>query len=111
AADALQITLLLQPEERLAQQVRHELASLSGLGSGEVSGDSVVTLETGRGVWVVPVLVNGRHAGRFLVDTGASVVVLSPAFAQTVGAKPREHDTLELETLGGRTKGAWATIA
>jgi len=111
AADALQVTLLLQPEEHLARQIRSELASLAGLGGGEATGDSIVTLENGRGVWIVPVLVNGRHPGRFLVDTGASVVVLSPAFAQTVGATARQKDTLELETLGGRTTGTWATVA
>jgi clan AA aspartic protease (TIGR02281 family) len=54
--------------------------------------------------------VNGQHRGRFLLDTGASVVVVSPAFAATVGAKPREKDTLDLDTLGGRTRGAWATL-
>lgn len=109
AADALQVTLLLRPEEHLARQIRTELASLSGLGNG-VGGETVVTLESARGVWVVPVLVNGQHRGRFLLDTGASVVVFSPAFAAAVGAKPREKDTLELDTLGGRTRGAWATV-
>lgn len=110
AADALQITLLLQPEEHLARQIRTELAGLSGRGSLEASGESVITMESARGVWVVPVIVNGRHRGRFLFDTGSSVVVLSPAFAETVGARIRANDTLELETLGGRTWGAWASL-
>jgi clan AA aspartic protease (TIGR02281 family) len=109
AADALQITLLLQPEEHLARQIRNELDGLSGLGGGDTSGESLITLESVRGIWVVPVTVNGRR-GRFLFDTGSSVVVLSPTFAAAVGAKPREKDTLELETLGGRTRGAWATL-
>jgi clan AA aspartic protease (TIGR02281 family) len=111
AADALQMTLLLQPEERLARQIRTDLAGLSGSGDTAAAGESAVPLETSRGVWVVPVLVNGKHQGRFLLDTGASVVVLSPAFAGTVGAIAREKDTLELDTLAGRTRGAWATLA
>ena len=111
AADALQVTLLLRPEEHLARQIRTELAGLSGVADGSSTGESAVPLETARGVWVVAVLVNGEHRGRFLLDTGASVVVLSPAFAATVGAKPREKDTLELETLSGRTRGTWATLA
>jgi clan AA aspartic protease (TIGR02281 family) len=108
AADALQITLLLAPEEQLAQQIRHELASLTDANGGQASGETLVTLEGARGVWVVPVTVNGFR-GRFLFDTGSSVVVLSPAFAAQAGVAPRTNDTLELETLGGRTRGAWGT--
>jgi clan AA aspartic protease (TIGR02281 family) len=111
AADALQLTLLLQPGEPLARQVRHELADLSGGPGGAMKGDALVTLETGRGVWVAPVLVNGRYRGRFLLDTGSSVIVLSPAFAAAVGAQPRNTEALELETLAGRTRGPWATVA
>jgi len=110
AADALQITLLLQPEEHLARQIRTELAGLSSPHGGAATGESVITLESGRGVWTVPVVVNGSHRGRFLFDTGSSVVVLSPTFAAAVGAKPRPNETLELETLAGRTRGTWATI-
>ena len=110
AADALQMTLLLQPEERLASQIRTDLAGLSGRGDAP-AGESAIALEMSRGSWVVPVLVNGEHRGRFLLDTGASVVVLSPTFARTVGAIAREKDTLELDTLAGRTRGAWATVS
>jgi clan AA aspartic protease (TIGR02281 family) len=110
AADALQMTLLLEPEEQLMHQIRKDLAGLATPSSPGEDGDSVVTVEGSRGVWVVPVLVNGRHRGRFLFDTGSSVVVLSPAFAAAVGARTRENDTLELETLGGRTRGLWATV-
>ena len=111
AADALQMTLLLRPEEHLARQIRSELASLSNPGDTSSTGESVVPLESQRGVWVVPVLVNGHHRGRFLFDTGASVVVLSPAFAAKVGATPRPEETLELDTIAGRTRGAWATVS
>jgi aspartyl protease family protein len=111
AADALQMTLLLQPEEHLARQIRTDLAGLSSRGDTGTTGENAVPLETSRGVWVVPVLVNGTHRGRFLLDTGASVVVLSPAFASAVGAVARERDTLELDTLAGRTRGAWATLS
>jgi len=110
AADALQITLLLSPEEQLAQQIRYELASLTAGGAGEATGESLVTLESVRGVWVVAATVNGQR-GRFLFDTGSSVVVLSPAFAEKIGVTPRGNETLELETLGGRTRGAWASVS
>ena len=109
AADALQITMLFQPEERLARQVRNELASLTTLEGSVESAESLISLESARGVWVVPVTVNGVR-GRFLFDTGSSVVVLSPEFAATSGARIRVNESLELETLGGRTRGAWASV-
>ena len=111
AADALQMTLLLRPEKHLARQIRTDLAGLSGPGDTASTGESAVPLEAARGVWIVPVLVNGQHRGRFLLDTGASVVVLSPTFAAIVGAAPREQDTLELDTIAGRTRGAWASLS
>lgn len=109
AADALHMTLLLRPSDALARQARDDLATLS---STEVGGpeETVAILENARGVWVTMVLVNGRHRGRFLVDTGSSVLVISPEFAATVGAHPRVADTLELETIGGGTRGSWTTL-
>ena len=109
AADALQITLLLQPAEPLARQIRDDLSTLTRP-VPPANAESAIPLESARGVWVVPVVVNGRHYGRFLVDTGASVVVLSPKFAAQVAAK-RRSETLEMETLGGRAHAPWATVS
>ena len=109
AADALHTTLLLRPSEELARQARDDLATLSTTG-GSGPGETVVLLENARGVWIASVLVNGGHRGRFLVDTGSSVIVISPDFARTVGAEARLGETLELETIGGRTRGAWTTL-
>ena len=53
----------------------------------------------------------GSHIVDALVARGASVVVLSPAFAEAVGATPRPQDTLELDTIAGRTRGAWASLS
>jgi clan AA aspartic protease (TIGR02281 family) len=109
AADALQVTLLLQPAEPLARQIRDDLSTLTRP-LPSVNVESAISLESARGVWVVPVVVNGRYHGRFLVDTGASVVVLSPKFAAQVAAK-RRSETLEMETLGGRAHAPWATVS
>lgn len=110
AAEGYGLALQLQPEEALASQIRHDLATLARVATTEKSGESVVPLENGRGVWTVPVMLNGRH-GRFLVDTGSSVVVVAPSFATRVGMKLRAGESLELETLGGRTRAPWATVA
>jgi aspartyl protease family protein len=109
AADALHMTLLLRPGEALARQARDDLATLSAV---DVAGpeETVAALENARGVWVTTVVVNGRHRGRFLVDTGSSVLVIAPDFAARVGAEPRLADTLELDTIGGRTRGSRATL-
>jgi clan AA aspartic protease (TIGR02281 family) len=110
AGEGLELALLLQPGEPLAHQIRSELATLSFVTGAEQKGESVVPLENNRGVWMVHVVMNGRD-GRFLVDTGSSVIVVAPTFAGKAGAKLRAAETLELETLGGRVRAPWATIA
>jgi clan AA aspartic protease (TIGR02281 family) len=111
AGEGFELALLLQPGEPLAHQIRRDLATLSFMTTADDSGESVVPLENGRGVWTVPVVVNGEYQGRFLVDTGSSVIVVAPAFAARVGLKLRAAESLELETLGGRTRAPWATVA
>jgi clan AA aspartic protease (TIGR02281 family) len=109
AADAFQVSLLLEPSADVA---RDAIAGLAGLTPPPTpDGDIRVPLESGLGVWIVPVLVNGVHHGRFLLDTGSSVVVISPAFATSIGLPTRDgRDAIELQTLGGRTRGPAATL-
>jgi clan AA aspartic protease (TIGR02281 family) len=110
AADAFQVSLLLEPTAELAREAIAGLAGLAPAASPE--GDVVVTLEPGLGVWIVPVVVNGVHHGRFLLDTGSSVVVVAPAFAAAMRLDLRDgHDAVELQTLGGRTRGPASTVA
>jgi clan AA aspartic protease (TIGR02281 family) len=111
AADALRVALLLDPEKALAARIRTDLETLTVAAPGPPHGGGTAPLEHGRGVWIVSVLVNDRHGGRFLVDTGSSVVVIAPRFAAKVGATMRGSDTLELATLAGRTRAPWATLA
>jgi len=102
AADAFQVTLLLEPQSTLAREALDGLASLH---HATADGQIVVGLESGLGVWIVPVSVNG-HRGRFLLDTGASVVVVGPTLAATAGLTPATgREGVELQTLGGRTRG------
>jgi clan AA aspartic protease (TIGR02281 family) len=111
AADAFQVALLLEPPEPLARLAREGLAELT-VAAPASAGESAVRLESGRGVWIAPVVVNGAHRGRFLVDTGASVSLLSPALARSAGVEPRRSTpTIELQTVGGRASGATALVA
>src|SRR5438552_13546076 len=75
AADAFQVTLLLEPQSTIAREAMDGLAGLQSTSAGD--GEVLVPLESGLGVWIVPALVNG-HGGRFLLDTGSSVIVVGP---------------------------------
>ncbi|HEY7517176.1 MAG TPA: aspartyl protease family protein [Methylomirabilota bacterium] len=109
AADAFQVSLLLEPTSDLA---RDAMAGLAGLASvAAPDGDVVVGMEQGAGVWIVTTIINGIHEGRFLLDTGSSVVVVSPAFAASSGLPFGDaRDAIELQTLGGRTRGPASTV-
>jgi predicted aspartyl protease len=113
AADAYQMSLLLDPPRDLARQAMEGLASLSPspASAGAQSHNVTVPLESGLGVWIATVIVNGSHRGRFLVDTGSSVIVLAPAFARTVGVRTSGAAAVELQTLSGRTSGPSGTLA
>jgi len=109
AADAFQVSLLLEPSADVA---RDAIAGLAGLTPPPTADTEIrAPLEAGLGVWIVPVLINGIHHGRFLLDTGSSVVVVAPAFAAAIGVATRDgRDAIELQTLGGRTRGPAATL-
>jgi aspartyl protease family protein len=57
-------------------------------------------------------VLNDRHAGRFLVDTGSSVTVVSPRLAAAAGiAGAAGSRPVELHTLGGLAVGPSAVAA
>jgi aspartyl protease family protein len=110
AIDAFQMALLLDPAPPLAALVLQEIARMNQ--PGVVSAqETTVPLEHGLGVWITRVVLNGARTGRFLVDTGSSVTVLSPALAADLGiAGGADGTPVELQTLGGRTAGAPAVV-
>jgi clan AA aspartic protease (TIGR02281 family) len=110
AADAFHVALLLEPPESLARLAREGLAELAAEAPrSEV--ETSVRLEAARGVWIAPVVLNGLHRGRFLVDTGASLTLVSPTLARAAGILARQGaPTLELQTVGGRAAGQSARI-
>lgn len=109
AADAYNTAVLLEPQSQTAQEALADLASLQGPAADD--GEVVVALEPGLGVWIVPALVNGQR-GRFLLDTGSSVIVVGPALAKAAGLVPAPgRDAIELQTIGGRTRGPSAVLA
>jgi clan AA aspartic protease (TIGR02281 family) len=109
AIDAYQQTLLLEPPEALAKLANEGLSELATVrGSG---AETTVSLEPVRGVWIVRVSLNGGPAARFRVDTGASVTLIAPALARSLGLEAAGGaSSTALQTVAGQTSGAAATI-
>ena len=97
------VSLLPTVGER-RQRRRHPIAAVSdGWNSIAVSGD-------GRGHYVVEAMVNGTPVD-FLVDTGASHVVLAPADAARLGIRPAQlRFTGRAETANGTVGLAPVTL-
>jgi aspartyl protease family protein len=112
ALDAFQMALLLDPSPALARRVVEDIAHLTQAPEPVGAQETTVPLEHGLGVWTARVVLNGRHPGRFLVDTGSSVTVVSPRLAAEAGiAGTGGGRPVELHTLGGRAVGASAVVA
>jgi clan AA aspartic protease (TIGR02281 family) len=64
------------------------------------------------GNWIVDVLLNDQRGARFLVDTGASVSVISPELAEALGIAPDGGNApVPLQTLSGMTQGHPVTLS
>jgi clan AA aspartic protease (TIGR02281 family) len=75
-------------------------------------GESEISLRRTLGGWVTEVVLNDTKTARFLVDTGASVCVISPELAGVLGNDPGPGaPSVALHTLSGRTTGTLVTIA
>jgi len=112
AADAFRTALRLRPSAEVASAAREALRGIEPLLRVRSREESeLVRLTRVGGVWVADVLVNGRYAARFLVDTGASICVISPRLAAQAGLRPDpDADPLRLMTLSGTTTGQLVTI-
>lgn len=111
AVDAYRLALNLEPPQPIARLVAERLV---GLEVGAVGGEGVeatVPLEPARGVWIASGVLNGERVARFLVDTGSSVTLLSPALAASLGLqRETTGDPVELLTIAGRVAGPGARV-
>jgi predicted aspartyl protease len=111
AAEAYRLALRLEPPYPLASLVREGLERLDTT-TRAGAFETVVPLEEARGVWIVRVVLNGSRPARFLVDTGSSVTLLSPALGSTLGlGLAPTRDPVELQTLSGLTMGSAGRLA
>jgi hypothetical protein len=117
AAQSYQTALRLNPPPALAASVREALRSVTALRDSPVRPyrgpvDLSIPLRREGGGWLAEVIVNGTRTARFLVDTGASVCIISPDLAREVGVTAASGArTIQLETLSGRTSGSLVSIS
>ncbi|MBI2202891.1 MAG: aspartyl protease family protein [Candidatus Rokubacteria bacterium] len=111
AVDAYRQALLLEPPDAVARGATEGLRHLLAARAATTGSDAVVPLEASRGVWIAHVMLNDRRTGRFLVDTGASVTLVSPALARALDLRPAGDQTTQLQTVAGNTIGSTAVLA
>jgi clan AA aspartic protease (TIGR02281 family) len=111
AVDEYERVLQLRPPEQVALATKGALKSLLPLtrrGAASVSVDrdvSTIRLDRSRGGWIADVVLNDSRRARFLVDTGASVTVLSPDLADALGIAPSTRGrVMRLQTIAGETE-------
>jgi clan AA aspartic protease (TIGR02281 family) len=110
AVDAFRQALLLEPSAGVARLASQGLAQLTR--GDEPAADVTIPLEAARGVWIAQVTLNGGPTGRFLVDTGASVTLVSPRLAgQLALGSHAEATPTALHTVAGPTTGTSTTLA
>ena len=97
--------------EQVARATKGALKSLLPLtrrAPSSAGGDrdvSTIRLDRSRGGWIADVVLNDSRRARFLVDTGASVTVLSPDLADGLGIAPTSRSrVMRLQTLAGETE-------
>lgn len=111
AADAYRLSLTLAPTPEIQRLASEELSRLRDPSREQRQTESAVPVELGNGVWTIAVEVNGSFRGRFLLDTGSSVTILSPAVADSLGLQAADAEGIALQTLAGSTTGRTVRVA
>ena len=116
ASAAFHAVLRLNPPTDLAANAQQGIRSLSPLVREAPprtarTEETTVALHRTRGNWLAEVRLNDARTARFVVDTGASLCVLSPEVARDLGVRPAPRaETVPLQVVGGVTAGAAVTL-
>jgi len=116
ASAAFEAALRLNPPADVAAAAREGIGALAPLlrepaARGPAPDETTVTLQRIGGNWFAQVRLNGTRTARFLVDTGASTCVISPALATALDIRPdRQAPPVPLQTISGLTRGHVVTI-
>jgi aspartyl protease family protein len=116
ASAAFATVLRLNPPADLAATAQQGIRSLAPLVHEAAprsprSDETVVALRRVRGNWLADVRLNDTRTARFVVDTGASLCVVSPDVAADLGVRPGPRaETIPLQVVGGATTGTRVTL-
>ena len=111
AIGPLQTYIALDTESRSTPALLKRIAALAAKGNcAHVYAKGVARIpRRSNGVTITKVEVNGVE-GKFIVDTGASFVALSRAFAAKVKPQMLTTDSVQLQTANGATSATLASL-
>ncbi len=77
-----------------------------------MAGEGTLTIHRlkGQNVFVARVSINKQKPGRFIVDTGATLLTLDRAFAEASGIQTIGQPELLLRTVNGVTRGTFTRV-
>ncbi len=117
ASAAFETVLRLNPPADLVATAQQGIRSLAPLlrepalrnARGE---ETLVALHRARGNWIAEVRLNDSRTARFVVDTGASLCVVSPELAADLGVRPGPRaEMVPMQVVGGVTAGPRVSLA
>ena len=117
AMAAFEAVLRLNPSADLATSARQGIRSLAPLvrdaapprARGE---ESLVAMRRIRGNWIAEIRLNDTRTARFVVDTGASLCVVSPEVAADLGLRADPGvEMVPMQVVGGVTAGPRVSLA
>ena len=114
ATAAYETALRLNPPQAVATAAREGLRAIGALGAPprpRRSEETVIALTKVSGGWLTEVVINGSWTGPLLLDTGASVTLISPAVARLAGLNiGPDTPVVEVQGIAGRTRGPIVTL-
>jgi clan AA aspartic protease (TIGR02281 family) len=115
ASAAYETALRLDPPPAVAAAARDGLRAIGALGTAprprRPPEESVIALTRVPGGWLTEVVINGAWTGPLLLDTGASVTLISPAVARAAGLTFGPDTPVgEVQGIAGRTRGPVVTL-
>lgn len=117
AAGAFEAVLQLNPSADLAARAEQGIRSLTPLlreaaPPNRQREQTAVALRRARGNWLAEVRLNDTRTAHFVVDTGASLCVISPEVAADLGVRPGPRaETVPMQVVGGVTAGPRVSLA
>jgi len=114
ATVAYETALRLNPPPAVATAAREGLRAIGALGAPprpRRPEETTIALTRVPGGWLTEVMINGAWTGPLLLDTGASVTLISPAVARAAGLTiGPDTPVADVQGIAGRARGAVVTL-